>query len=304
MQGVPFTEAVMANELPANCHTPAITEYDGTTDLQERLSHFKNVALLHQYGWNHFHVFKDNEPLKEYLQRFNIAALEVFSATQEVKTNAFSQGLLDGDFFKSLAKKLVSKFDALLARATKYINMENDQVAKEESRGEKKKEVCWRNNPSTGYDSLLLKLGTQTPQKICMVKFLTVDVSSAYNAILGRHALKAFQAVISTCHMKIKFLAPGGMGEVQRDPLLSRKCYIEIVRKGQKRNMEETYKEAPSNKQRKGVQQEEKSEEGEGTSPKVLPAKKMLNIELSLGDSGKTTQIGSQMDDTIWKEVI
>ncbi|KAL0349983.1 UNVERIFIED_CONTAM: hypothetical protein Sradi_4147500 [Sesamum radiatum] len=126
MQGVPFTEAVMANELPANCHTPAITEYDGTTDPQERLSHFKN---------------KDNEPLKEYLQRFNIAALEVFSATQEVKTNAFSQGLLDEDFFKSLAKKLVSKFDALLARATKYINMENDQVAKEESRGEKKKEV-------------------------------------------------------------------------------------------------------------------------------------------------------------------
>ncbi|KAL0349984.1 UNVERIFIED_CONTAM: hypothetical protein Sradi_4147600 [Sesamum radiatum] len=155
-----------------------------------------------------------------------------------------------------------------------------------------------------GMISLLLKLGTQTPQKICMIKFPMVDVSSAYNAILGRPALKAFQAVISTCHMKIKFLAPGGMGEVQRDPLLSRKCYIETVRKGQKRNMEETYKEAPSNKQRKGVQQEEKSEEGEGTSPKVLPAKKMLNIELSLGDSGKTTQIGSQMDDTIWKEVI
>ncbi|KAL0445546.1 UNVERIFIED_CONTAM: hypothetical protein Slati_1682500 [Sesamum latifolium] len=60
---------------------------------------------------------KNNEPLKEYLQRFNTAALEVPSATQEVKANAFSQGVLDGDFFKSLAKKSVSKFDALLARA-------------------------------------------------------------------------------------------------------------------------------------------------------------------------------------------
>ncbi|KAL0455173.1 UNVERIFIED_CONTAM: hypothetical protein Slati_0856500 [Sesamum latifolium] len=48
---------------------------------------------------------KDDEPLKEYLQRFNTTALEVPAATQEVKASAFSQGLLDGDFFKSLAKK-------------------------------------------------------------------------------------------------------------------------------------------------------------------------------------------------------
>ncbi|KAL0445163.1 UNVERIFIED_CONTAM: hypothetical protein Slati_2239000 [Sesamum latifolium] len=41
--------------------------------------------------------------------------------------------LLDGDFFKSLAKKPVSKFDALLARAAKYINMEDAQAAKKES---------------------------------------------------------------------------------------------------------------------------------------------------------------------------
>ncbi|KAL0420891.1 UNVERIFIED_CONTAM: hypothetical protein Slati_3112000 [Sesamum latifolium] len=78
---------------------------------------------------------KDNEPLKEYLQRFNAAALEMPSATQEVKASTFSQGLLYGNF-KSLAKKLVSKFDALLARAVKYINMEDAQAAKE-SRGEK-----------------------------------------------------------------------------------------------------------------------------------------------------------------------
>ncbi|KAL0303307.1 UNVERIFIED_CONTAM: hypothetical protein Sradi_6198800 [Sesamum radiatum] len=60
---------------------------------------------------------------------------------QEVKANAFSQGLLDGDFFKSLVKKPVSKFDALLARAVKYINMEEAQAAKKDGRGEKRKEV-------------------------------------------------------------------------------------------------------------------------------------------------------------------
>ncbi|KAL0449332.1 UNVERIFIED_CONTAM: hypothetical protein Slati_1489600 [Sesamum latifolium] len=159
----------MANELPMNCRTPAITEYDGTTDPVEHLARFENAALLHRYtdgikcrvfvttfarapqqwfnqlpagaigSFQEFrslflHQFassqklrktelslfvvqqKDNEPLKEYLQRFNAATLE------------------------SLAKKSVSKFDALLARAAKYINMEDAQAAKKESRGEKRKD--------------------------------------------------------------------------------------------------------------------------------------------------------------------
>ncbi|KAL0312134.1 UNVERIFIED_CONTAM: hypothetical protein Sradi_5612700 [Sesamum radiatum] len=84
---------------------------------------------------------KDNEPLKEYLQRFNTAALEVLSVAQKVKASAFSHGLLDGDFFKSLAKKPVSKFDALLARVAKYINMEDAQAVKKKRRGVKRNEV-------------------------------------------------------------------------------------------------------------------------------------------------------------------
>ncbi|KAL0458378.1 UNVERIFIED_CONTAM: hypothetical protein Slati_0465000 [Sesamum latifolium] len=141
----------MADKLPVNCQTLAITEYDGTTDPLEHLARFENAALLHSSpvpeGFEKqdsaFLLYdkKDNEPLKEYLQRFNTAALEVPSATQEVKASAFSQGLLDGDFFMSLAKKVVSKFDALLARAAKYINMEDAQAAKKESRGENRKEV-------------------------------------------------------------------------------------------------------------------------------------------------------------------
>ncbi|KAL0302898.1 UNVERIFIED_CONTAM: hypothetical protein Sradi_6157900 [Sesamum radiatum] len=47
---------------------------------------------------------------------------------------------MDGDFFKSLTKKPATKFDVLLARAVKYINMEDAQESKREGRGEKRKE--------------------------------------------------------------------------------------------------------------------------------------------------------------------
>ncbi|KAL0453269.1 UNVERIFIED_CONTAM: hypothetical protein Slati_1305000 [Sesamum latifolium] len=340
---------------------------------------------------------KEDEPLKEYLQRFNTAALEVPAATQEVKASAFSQGLLDGDFFKSPAKKPVSKFDALLARAAKYINMEEGQASKKDSRGEKRKEVredahskkpcadlrdrkpsfqrkkegdkarettasspgrssregakqtsggrednndvphkgvirmiaggpsggnshlvrksrareahqiaikevldietmedapiiqfgrAERSGPQTthndalvitatianyevgrifidsrssadilfgeAYDqmqlwdvslekvntslykfagevlhprgmvSLPLAMGRGTTRKACLLKFLVVDVPSAYNVILGRPTLNTFQAVVSTYHIKIKFPTLGGVGEVQEDPLIQR----------------------------------------------------------------------------------
>ncbi|KAL0406281.1 UNVERIFIED_CONTAM: hypothetical protein Slati_3942000 [Sesamum latifolium] len=177
----------MADELPLNCRTPAIAEYDGTTDPMEHLSRYENAALLHRYTdrikcrvfvttfaraaqqWfnqlpvgtiGNFQEFcslflhqfassrklqktelslfavrqKDDEPLKEYVQRFNAAALEVPVATQEVKASAFSQGLLDGDFFKSLAKKPVISLTPFWPEQ-KYINMEEAQAAKKETRG-------------------------------------------------------------------------------------------------------------------------------------------------------------------------
>ncbi|KAL0428270.1 UNVERIFIED_CONTAM: hypothetical protein Slati_3001800 [Sesamum latifolium] len=141
--GISFIEEVMADDLPVNCRTPAIAEYDGTTDPQKHLSRFENAALLHLYTdgikcrvfvttfaraaqqWfnqlppaviGNFREFrslflhqfassrkhrktelslfsirqKEGESQKDYLLRFNTAALEVPSATQEVKASAFA----------------------------------------------------------------------------------------------------------------------------------------------------------------------------------------------------------------------
>ncbi|KAK4389741.1 hypothetical protein Sango_2311100 [Sesamum angolense] len=69
----------------------------------------------------------------------------------------------------------------------------------------------------------------KSPRKTCMLKFLVVNVSFAYNDILWRPTLDAFQVVISTYHMKIKFPAPRDVGEGQGNPLQSRECYIEVL---------------------------------------------------------------------------
>ncbi|CAA0811971.1 Unknown protein, partial [Striga hermonthica] len=56
-----------------------------------------------------------------------------------------------------------------------------------------------------GETMLDVVLGEGDLRKVKMVRFVVVDVESAYNVILGRPALNAFQAVVSTYHMKLKF---------------------------------------------------------------------------------------------------
>ncbi|XP_073120809.1 uncharacterized protein [Henckelia pumila] len=67
------------------------------------------------------------EPLREYLQRFNTAALEVPASTADTLVNSFTQGLRGGEFFKSLVKKPPLTFDELLSRAEKYVNLKDSQ---------------------------------------------------------------------------------------------------------------------------------------------------------------------------------
>ncbi|KAL0455608.1 UNVERIFIED_CONTAM: Pro-Pol polyprotein [Sesamum latifolium] len=156
-----------------------------------------------------------------------------------------------------------------------------------------------------GMVSLPLTMGTGTTRKTCILKFLVVDVLSAYNVILGRPTLNAFQAVISTYHVKIKFPTPGGVGEVQGGHLQSRKCYVEVVRKGQKKNSNEVHKGIPPNK--KGKERNADifawaSQDLEGIDHKVITHH--LNIDPSIRPvKQKKRHFGPEKDKIIQAEV-
>lgn len=56
--------------------------------------------------------------------------MKVPTATLEVKINAFTNGVPDGDLFSSQAKKLMTSFDDLLNRVEKYVTLEKIRKAK------------------------------------------------------------------------------------------------------------------------------------------------------------------------------
>ncbi|KAL0443946.1 UNVERIFIED_CONTAM: hypothetical protein Slati_2117300 [Sesamum latifolium] len=152
-----------------------------------------------------------------------------------------------------------------------------------------------------GMISLPLTLGTSPLRKTCLLKFL-VDIPSAYNVILGHPTFNAFLTIISTYHMKIKFLVVGGVGETQADVIQARKCYVEAIKRGKKRMLEEASGEENSNK--RGKDPMRRPELKEETPVTVQPVEELLTVELILGDPDKITKIGSKMKEDVREQVI
>ncbi|XP_073066044.1 uncharacterized protein [Primulina eburnea] len=149
----PFSLAILEEGLPPNFRQSNVGDYDGHTDPKEHLGRFENAAMLHQYSdgvrcrvflgtlmrfasskkhqKNYLSLFvvkqQEAETLREFVQRFNNAALEIPAATPDIMTSVFTQGLREIEFFKSLVKKPPSSYDDLLSRAEKYVNLEDAQ---------------------------------------------------------------------------------------------------------------------------------------------------------------------------------
>ncbi|XP_075521560.1 uncharacterized protein LOC142554767 [Primulina tabacum] len=117
--------------------------FEGLTS--QSISSFKDFqkVFLHRFSSSKkykktaFSLFevKQNpeESLRAYIRRFNRVALDVPTCATETKTTAFTWGLREGEFFKSLTKKVPGDFEDLLSRAEKYINMEEAQKQKRDS---------------------------------------------------------------------------------------------------------------------------------------------------------------------------
>ncbi|KAL0318113.1 UNVERIFIED_CONTAM: Retrovirus-related Pol polyprotein from transposon [Sesamum calycinum] len=102
--------------------------------------------------------------------------------------------------------------------------------------------------------------------------------------------------------MKIKFSVIGGVGEAQADTLQARKSYVEATKRGKKRRTEETPETEVSNKRGKDpILSPEPDKEASAT---VQPVEESLTIELTLGDPGKVTKIGSKIIENIRNQVI
>lgn len=81
-----------------------------------------------------------------------------------------------------------------------------------------------------GEVELTLSLGTHPKIATNKLKFLVVDATSPYLAILGWHGLNWFQVIASTYNMKLKFPTPKEVGEVIGAQRATRECNSNTLR--------------------------------------------------------------------------
>ncbi|XP_075515414.1 uncharacterized protein LOC142550057 [Primulina tabacum] len=173
-KGCPFAEVIVREPLPGNFKSSKVKDYDGMRtprstlpaqrwfeglsphaafglgDYPQNINSFKDfqkVFLHHfssskKYKKTAFSLFevkqRPEESLRAYIRRFNRVALDVPTCATDTKTTAFTQGLREGEFFRSLTKKVPGDFGDLLSWAEKYINMEEAQKQKREAVRRKK----------------------------------------------------------------------------------------------------------------------------------------------------------------------
>ena len=70
--------------------------------------------------------------MKSYIARFNKEALSIDEAEDKILVTTFTNGLRKGKFIFSLYKNNPKTMSNVLYRATKYINAEDELLAREE----------------------------------------------------------------------------------------------------------------------------------------------------------------------------
>ncbi|KAL0302346.1 UNVERIFIED_CONTAM: hypothetical protein Sangu_3106000 [Sesamum angustifolium] len=175
----PFSGAILAEALPADVKVSNLSEYDGTGDPQEHLDKFyAKIDCLEQLTQCFLHHFsmnkrvtkttaflftirqKENEPLRDYIQRFVEAVHKVPHVNHELLASIIQQSLLPGRFKESIASKPPSTMEDLLMRSQKYIRIKESN-ASDPSSGVKRKAERKRKNQKRKKDaSMCLRQGS------------------------------------------------------------------------------------------------------------------------------------------------
>lgn len=83
-----------------------------------------------------------------------------------------------------------------------------------------------------GTITLSVLAGKAPKTTMMVVDFLVVNAPTSYNAILRQPTLNGLKAVMSTYHLKMKFMVTVGIGEVQGNQVLVHECYVQELMTG------------------------------------------------------------------------
>ncbi|KAL0362028.1 UNVERIFIED_CONTAM: hypothetical protein Scaly_1158000 [Sesamum calycinum] len=138
--------AILAEALPAGVKVSNLSEYNGTGDPQEHLDKFYTKDWVPKTAAFLFTIRqRENEPLRDYMQRFVEAVHEVPHINNELLASIIQQNLLPGRFKELIAGKPPSTMENLLMRSQKYIRIEESN-ASDPSLGVKRKAERKRKN--------------------------------------------------------------------------------------------------------------------------------------------------------------
>ncbi|XP_012837573.1 PREDICTED: uncharacterized protein LOC105958118 [Erythranthe guttata] len=157
-----------------------------------------------------------------------------------------------------------------------------------------------------GEVTLPVSLGTDPLKATRAVRFLIIDAPSTYNMIMGRPSMNAFEAVVSTFHMKMKFPVLDRVGEVRGDQETSRRCYNQALR-GQRRinpvgwdkgNLRPGSDDIGRAEEKRPRLDPEEKEEAH-----VQPMEELKVIQLDVNDPTRTTRIGTTLNEEMREEL-
>ncbi|XP_057793189.1 uncharacterized protein LOC131009800 [Salvia miltiorrhiza] len=121
-------------------------------DLQTRfLRQFASSRRVGKSALSSMDIKQDqNETLREYIARFNLAALEVPEAESQIKNCAYVRGLKSGLFFDELQIRPAQDFDDIMARLPGYLQLEDARMARkaenDKNKAKKAKDAPERNS--------------------------------------------------------------------------------------------------------------------------------------------------------------